>query len=180
MRQSCFFVDMPRLSVEIQHDGLAVVNCVPVSRFENMKRELDRFKVFNVVFIKFGRTENYAVNGTFPRTNFAGKISADHKSVYRFVPCLNGHVFYAQLWWNNQKTRTNEMLQMHFGARSEHAYPNLIYSPLTLDYFRLQLYNYCWVGMRVRKRELLNDFLPPAKCFAIIYRAAASKRRFIK
>ena len=40
----------------------------------------------------------------FPRTNFAGKISADHKSVYRFVPCLNGHVFYAQLWWNNQKT----------------------------------------------------------------------------
>lgn len=40
-----FFVDMPRLSVEIQHDGLAVVNCVPVSRFENMKRELDRFKV---------------------------------------------------------------------------------------------------------------------------------------
>ena len=66
---------MPRLSVKIQHDGLAVVNCVPVSRFENMKRELDRFKV---VFIKFGRTENYAVNGTFPRTNFAGKISADH------------------------------------------------------------------------------------------------------
>ena len=44
---------MPRLSVEIQHDGLAVVNCVPVIRFENMKRELDRFKVFNVVFIKF-------------------------------------------------------------------------------------------------------------------------------
>lgn len=99
-----FFVDMPRLSVEIQHDGLAVVNCVPVSRFENMKRELDRFKVFNVVFVKFGRTENYAVNGTFSRTNFAGKISADHKSVCRFVTCLNGHVFYAQLWWNNQKT----------------------------------------------------------------------------
>lgn len=88
---------MPRLSVEIQHNGLAVVNCVPVGCFENMKRELDRFKVFNVVFIKFGRTENYAVNGTFPRTNFAGKISADHKSVYRFVPCLNGYVFYAQL-----------------------------------------------------------------------------------
>ena len=72
------------------------------------------------------------------------------------------------------------MLQMYFGARSEHAYPNLIYSPLTLDYFRLHLYNYCWVGMCVRKRELLNDFLPPAKCFAIICRAAASKRRFIK
>lgn len=50
------------------------------------------------------------------------------------------------------------MLQMHFGARSEHAYPNVIYSPLTLDYFRLQLYNYCWVGMRVRKRELLKTF----------------------
>lgn len=88
---------MPRLSVEIQHDGLAVVNCVPVSRFENMKREPDRFKVSNVVFIRFGRTENHAVNGTFSRTNFAGKISADHKSVHGFVTCLNGHVFYAQL-----------------------------------------------------------------------------------
>lgn len=72
------------------------------------------------------------------------------------------------------------MLQIYFGVRSEHAYPNVIYSPLTLDYFRLHLYNYCWVVMCAGKRELLNDFLPPAKCFAIICRAAASKRRFIK
>lgn len=57
---------MPRLSVEIQHDGLAVVNCVSVVRFENMKRELDRFKVFNVVFIKFGELKTMRSTALFP------------------------------------------------------------------------------------------------------------------
>ena len=57
---------MPRLSVEIQHDGLAVVNCVLVSRFENMKREPDRFKVFNVVFIKFGELKTMQSTALFP------------------------------------------------------------------------------------------------------------------